>query len=159
MKKVEDVKNIELSKEAKKVKEKGSKFLNEFKAFILRGNVMDLAVGVLVGAAFQNIVTSLTTNIISPILGCFSEVDFNQFALHIGKLNLTYGAFITDVINFIIMAFVIFLIIKFMNFLQNVGKHKEESKEEKSEPKKSDEVLLLEEIRDLLKKQNSKKGK
>lgn len=159
MNKVEDKKNIELGKEAQKVKEKSSKFLNEFKSFILRGNVMDLAVGVLVGASFQNIVTSLTANIISPILGCFSEVDFNQFSLHIGKLNLTYGAFITDVINFIIMAFVIFLIIKFMNFLQNVGKHKEEVREEKIKPNKSDEVLLLEEIRDLLKKQNPKKGK
>lgn len=159
MKKVENIKNIELTESAKKAKEKSSKFLNEFKSFILRGNVMDLAVGVLVGATFQNIVTSLTANIISPILGCFSEVDFNQFSLHIGKLNLTYGAFITDVINFIIMAFVIFLIIKFMNFLQNVGKHKEEKSEENKEPKKSEEVLLLEEIRDLLKKQNNKKGK
>lgn len=151
-------KNIELKAGAKKAKEKGSKFIGEFKTFILRGNVMDLAVGVLVGAAFQNLVTSLTTNIISPILGCLSEVDFNQFSLHIGKLNLTYGAFITDIINFVIMAFVIFLIIKFMNFLQNVGKHKEETKEEKV-VKKSDEVLLLEEIRDLLKKETTKKGK
>lgn len=157
MEKVENIKNIELTKEAKIAKEKGSKFLNEFKSFILRGNVIDLAVGVLVGASFQNIVTSLTKNIISPILGCFSEVDFNQFSLHIGKLNLTYGAFITDVINFIIMAFVIFLIIKFMNFLQNVGKHKEEK--EAPKPKKTDEVILLEEIRDLLKNQKPKKGK
>lgn len=152
-------KNIELKAGAKKAKEKGSKFIGEFKTFILRGNVMDLAVGVLVGAAFQNLVTSLTTNIISPILGCLSEVDFNQFSLHIGKLNLTYGAFITDIINFVIMAFVIFLIIKFMNFLQNVGKHKEETKEEEKVAKKSDEVLLLEEIRDLLKKETTKKGK
>lgn len=141
------------SKEAKKVKESGSKFIGEFKAFILRGNVMDLAVGVLIGAAFQNLVTSLTNNIISPILGCFSEVDFNQFVLRIGKLELTYGAFITDVINFIIMAFVIFLIVKFMNFLQNVGK-KEEVKEE-VKPTKSDDVLLLEEIRDLLKNKDN----
>lgn len=158
MSKKESKKNIKLKAEAKKAKEKGSKFISEFKTFILRGNVMDLAVGVLVGAAFQNLVTSLTANIISPILGCLSEVDFNQFSLHIGKLNLTYGAFITDIINFVIMAFVIFLIIKFMNFLQNVGKHKEETKEEKV-IKKSDEVLLLEEIRDLLKKETTKKGK
>ncbi len=136
--------------DVKKVKDKGSKFVNEFKAFILRGNVMDLAVGVLIGGAFQSIVTSLTNNIISPILGCFSEVDFNQYALTIGNLNLTYGAFITDVINFIIMAFVIFLLVKFMNWLQRLGK-KEEAEVEKPEPKKSDEVLLLEEIRDLLK--------
>lgn len=146
--------------EVKKVKENSSKFINEFKSFILRGNVMDLAVGVLIGAAFQNLVTSLTNNIISPILGCFSEVDFNQFVLRIGKLELTYGAFITDVINFIIMAFVIFLIVKFMNFLQNVGKKPEPpKKEEKSVPAKPEDVLLLEEIRDLLKSNNTKETK
>ncbi|MDE5630262.1 MAG: large conductance mechanosensitive channel protein MscL [Bacilli bacterium] len=137
--------------EVKKVKDSGSKFINEFKTFILRGNVMDLAVGVLIGAAFQNLVTSLTTNIISPILGCFSEVDFNQFVLRIGKLELTYGAFITDVINFVIMAFVIFLIVKFMNFLQNVGK--------KPEPPKPEDIQLLEEIRDLLKNSDVKETK
>lgn len=146
--------------EVKKVKENSSKFINEFKTFILRGNVMDLAVGVLIGAAFQNLVTSLTTNIISPILGCFSEVDFNQFVLRIGKLELTYGAFITDVINFIIMAFVIFLIVKFMNFLQNVGKKPEPPKpEEKEKPAKPEDVQLLEEIRDLLKISNIKETK
>ncbi len=142
-------KEIHLNDDVKKVKDKGSKFIGEFKAFILRGNVMDLAVGVLIGAAFQGLVTSLTNNIISPILGCLTEVDFNQYTLDIGNLHLSYGAFITDVINFIIMAFVIFLIVKFMNWLQSIG-HKEE--EHVEEVKKSDEVLLLEEIRDLLKK-------
>lgn len=139
------------------VKKKGSKFVGEFKTFILRGNVMDLAVGVIIGAAFQNIVKSLTDNIISPILGSFSQVDFNQFALNFGTLHLTYGAFITDIINFIIMAFVVFLLVKFMNTLQNLGKKKEESVKKEETPKKSDEVLLLEEIRDLLIEQN--KGK
>ncbi|MCI8699845.1 MAG: large conductance mechanosensitive channel protein MscL [Clostridia bacterium] len=98
------------------------KIFKEFKDFALRGNVLDLAVGVIIGSAFQNIVKSLTTNIISPILGCFSEVDFSSFSLKIGNLNLTYGAFITDVINFIIMAFIVFLIVKFMNKLANLGK-------------------------------------
>ena len=142
----------------KEVKKNRSKFINEFKTFILRGNVMDLAVGVLIGAAFQNLVTSLTNNIISPILGCFSEVDFNQFVLRIGNLELTYGAFITDVINFIIMAFVIFLIVKFMNFLQHIGKKPEPVKEE-NKPVKPDDVLLLEEIRDLLKNTSEKEIK
>lgn len=96
--------------------------LKEFKEFALRGNVLDLAVGVIIGSAFQKLVTSLTTNLISPILGCFSEVDFSGWALKIGNLNLTYGAFITDVINFIIMAFIVFLIVKFMNKLSNLGK-------------------------------------
>ena len=114
----------------KQDREKGKKFLNEFKEFALRGNVIDLAVGVLIGAAFKTLVTSFTNNIISPILGCLSEVNFSEFELNIGKLKLTYGAFITDIINFIIMAFVIFLIVKFMNKLAAIGKKKEQKKEE-----------------------------
>ena len=99
--------------------------LKEFKEFALRGNVLDLAVGVIIGGAFQKLVTSLTTNLISPILGCFTEVDFSGWTLKIGNLNLTYGAFITDVINFIIMAFIVFLIVKFMNKLAKLGKKEE----------------------------------
>ena len=99
--------------------------LKEFKEFALRGNVLDLAVGVIIGGAFQKLVTSLTTNLISPILGCFTEVDFSGWKLTIGNLNLTYGAFITDVINFIIMAFIVFLIVKFMNKLSTLGKKEE----------------------------------
>lgn len=144
MKKIE-IDKEELEKGRKKVKG----FQEEFKAFILRGNVMDLAVGVIIGAAFQNIVTSLTKNIISPILGCFSEVDFSAFKLSIGKLNLYYGAFLTDVINFIIMAFVVFLLVKFLNRLSTIGKKKEEKKQEIVITKEEE---LLTEIRDLLKK-------
>ncbi len=86
-------------KNIKKLTEKESKFVNEFKSFILKGSVLDLAVGVLIGSAFQGLVKSLTDNIISPILGCFSEVNFNQFTLNIWNLHLRYGAFLTDVIN------------------------------------------------------------
>ena len=99
--------------------------LKEFKEFALKGNVMDLAIGVIIGGAFQSLVKSLTDNIISPILGCFSEVDFNSYTLEIGNLNLRYGAFITDIINFVIMAFIVFLIVKFMNKLSNLGKKQE----------------------------------
>lgn len=137
--------------ELKKQKEKAKGFAQEFKTFILRGNVLDLAVGVIVGAAFQGLVTSLTNNIISPILGCFSNVDFSSFKLSIGKLNLYYGAFLTDIINFVIMAFVVFLIIKSINKLTTVKKKEEPKKEQ---PKPSNEELLLTEIRDLLKKKN-----
>lgn len=135
----------------KNVAEKGkkhTKVLDEFKEFISRGNVLDLAIGVIIGGAFQGIVTSLTDNLISPILGCFTEVDFTDYVLKIGNLRLKYGAFLTDVINFIIMAFVVFLIVKFVNKLMV---KKEEVVEEA--PAKSDDVVLLEEIRDLLKKQ------
>ena len=124
------------------------KMVDEFRTFIARGNVLDLAVGVIIGGAFQSLVTSLTDNLISPILGCFSEVDFSGLVLKIGKLNLRYGAFLTDVINFIIMAFVVFLIVKFMNrFLE---KKKEDVVEAPAEVPA--DIKLLEEIRDLLKK-------
>ena len=123
--------------------------IEEFKTFISRGNVLDLAVGVIIGGAFQKLVTSLTDNIISPILGCFTEADFTAYSLKIGNLNLKYGAFLTDIINFIIMAFIVFLIVKFMNKL--FIKTTEKDKKQESKNVKSDEVLLLEEIRDLLK--------
>ena len=140
-----------IKEKAKAVAEKGkkhTKILDEFKEFISRGNVLDLAIGVIIGGAFQGLVTSLTDNLISPILGCFSEVDFSEYALKVGNLNLKYGAFITDVINFIIMAFVVFLIIKAVN---KVLVKKEEPAEEPA-PVESDEVKLLKEIRDELKK-------
>lgn len=122
------------------------KIVDEFKNFIARGNVLDLAVGVIIGAAFQNLVTSLTNNIISPILGCFTEVDFTQYVLKIGNLELKYGAFSTDIINFLIMAFIVFLIVKFMNRLL-IKKEETVSEVEKE----NDEVKILREIRDLLK--------
>ena len=135
-----------VTKQIKKVK-----MIDEFKEFIARGNVLDLAVGVIIGASFQNLVTSLTNNIISPILGCFGEVDFSDYVLKIGNLNLKYGAFITDIINFIITAFIIFLMVKFINRL--LKKKKEEKKE--VTPVQSDELKVLEEIRDILIKHNN----
>ena len=109
------------------------KFFSEFKTFIMRGNVLDLAVGVIIGAAFQAIVTSLTTDIISPILGLFGGMNFDQYALTIGDVSIGYGKFLTAVINFIIMAFVIFLIVKLVNKIMAIGKKPEEP-EEPAEP-------------------------
>lgn len=128
------------------------KIVDEFKMFIARGNVLDLAVGVIIGSAFQSLVKSLTDNLISPILGCFSEVDFNSYTLTIGNLSLKYGAFLTDVINFIIMAFVVFIIVKIMNKI--LAKKEEQKKEEPKED--APDIKLLEEIRDLL-KENTKR--
>ena len=125
------------------------KMIDEFKTFIARGNVLDLAVGVIIGGAFQSLVKSLTDNIISPILGCFTEVDFNSYTLTIGNLNLRYGAFLTDIINFIIMAFIVFLIVKIMNRL--FMKKEEQKQEEIKVEVKPKDIELLEEIRDLLK--------
>lgn len=100
------------------------KFFYEFKTFIMRGNVLDLAVGVIIGAAFQAIVTSLTNDIISPILGIFGGMNFDNLSIDINGATLAYGKFITAVINFLIMAFIIFLIVKLVNKVMSFGKKK-----------------------------------
>ena len=76
------------------------KFIEEFKAFALRGNVMDMAIGVIIGGAFTSIVTSLTENLINPILGLLGGTDLSGFVLNLGGVELRYGAFITSIINF-----------------------------------------------------------
>ncbi|MCD7868349.1 MAG: large conductance mechanosensitive channel protein MscL [Clostridiales bacterium] len=101
------------------------KFLEEFKEFALRGNVMDLAVGVIIGAAFQAIIDSLVNDIISPAIGLFANTDFSDLTAKIGDVEIRYGSFITAIINFIIMAFIIFLIVKGMNALASLGKKEE----------------------------------
>lgn len=103
------------------------KFFKEFKDFALRGNVMDLAVGVIIGAAFQAIVNSLVQDIISPIIGIFANTNFNDLYVEIGTggPKLMYGNFITAIINFVIMALVIFLLVKGLNKLSTLGKPKE----------------------------------
>lgn len=102
------------------------KFLQEFKEFALRGNVMDLAVGVIIGAAFQSVVKSLTDDIISPVLGLFIGNDFSALVATIFGVSIRYGAFITAVINFVIMALIIFLLVKGMNRLAELGRRKQE---------------------------------
>lgn len=135
-----------------KEKKKVNGFISEFKTFISRGNVIDLAVGVIVGGAFSKIVTSLVNDILTPIIGILiGGKDLSNLALKIGDANIAYGAFIQNIIDFLIIAFCIFIFIKFINriFLKSKEEKKEEKKEEP--PKKSEEVILLEEIRDLLK--------
>ena len=130
------------------------KELAEFKEFIARGNVVDLSVGVIVGGAFSSIVTSLVNNILTPILGIFlGGVNFSGLHIKIGSANIMYGAFIQSVIDFLIIAFCIFLFVKLINQLTR----KKQKEEVKKEPVKKEEVLLLEEIRDLLKEKNQKK--
>ena len=90
-------------------------FINEFKEFISKGNVMNLAVGVIIGAAFQGVVTSLTENIISPIIGLFAGQNFDYLVLEVVGITLKYGAFITSLINFLITALVVFIMVKAMN--------------------------------------------
>lgn len=125
------------------------KFFEDFKAFLLRGNIVDMAIGVIIGGAFSGLVTSLLDNILSPIIGCFNVGGFNGLHFKIWNANVYVGAFITDVINFVIMAFVVFLIMKLFMMIVNAAKKKEEKPEEPPKPTK--EELLLTEIRDLLK--------
>ena len=98
------------------------KFIQEFKEFALRGNVMDLAVGVIIGAAFQAIVKSLVNDIIMPVIGLFGKMDFKYLYFEIRGVKIGYGAFITEILNFIIMAFAIFLMIKGLNALTRLGR-------------------------------------
>lgn len=129
------------------------KIISEFKEFISRGNVVDLAVGVIVGSAFGKIVTSLVNDILMPIIGVIlGGINFTSLTLRFRNATIYYGNFIQNIVDFLIVAFCIFIFVKVINALTNKAHKKEEKKEEV--PKKSDEVILLEEIRDLLKKKN-----
>ena len=97
------------------------KFMKEFKAFAMRGNVVDLAVGVIIGGAFQKIVSSLVGDVLTPLLGLFGSKDLSALVLRIGQAELRYGAFITAVIDFIFMAFIIFLLVKAINKVMSLG--------------------------------------
>ena len=136
--------------------------LQEFKKFAMRGNVVDMAVGIIIGAAFGKIVSSLVSDIIMPPIGMImGNVDFSQLFINIsgaeyatlaaaqeaGAATINYGAFINTVLDFVIVAFAIFMVIRGMN---NMKKKEEEKPAEPAKP--SEEVLLLQEIRDALKK-------
>jgi large conductance mechanosensitive channel len=136
--------------------------LKEFKEFALKGNVMDMAVGVIIGGAFGGIVGALTDDFINPLINSFGGAEVaGSFVLPWSKLaestdpevlatiSLNYGHFITQIINFLILAVVLFIIIKGMNKLMALGKKKAE--EEAAAPEPSDEVKLLTEIKDILK--------
>ena len=103
-------------------------FVSEFKKFIARGNVMDLAVGVIIGGAFKAIVDSLVNDIISPVIGLFSGDSLNASVLTVGDVSIAYGAFISAIVNFLIIALVLFVIIRWVNKLQERFANKEEPK-------------------------------
>ena len=146
MKKVE---KEDLKKANKEVQDRLKKGRSEFKEFIMRGDVVDLAVGVIVGGAFGKIVTSLVNDILMPIIGVIiGGIDFSNLSINFVDAKIMYGSFIQQVIDFLIVSFCIFMFVKVVTRFTR----KEEEKEEKAEKvKKSEEVLLLEEIRDLLK--------
>ena len=123
----------------------------EFKTFVMRGNVMDLAVGVIIGAAFGKIVTSLVNDVLMPLLGILlGKVNFTDLTIKIGSATVKYGMFIQNIVDFLIVAFCIFLMVKLIS--EVMEEKDDDQKEEVKE--KSDELKALEEIRDLLKKKN-----
>ncbi|MDG5472925.1 large conductance mechanosensitive channel protein MscL [Jeotgalibacillus sp. ET6] len=131
-----------------------SLLLKEFKKFAMRGNVMDLAIAVVIGAAFGKIVTALVDNIITPIMGILlGGISFENLSFPVNDAVITYGLFIQAVIDFIIIAFAIFLFIKLLN------RFKSKKEEEKPVPIPDPQTELLREIRDLLKKENEPDSK
>lgn len=131
------------------MKEKSKGFFGEFKQFIARGNVMDMAVGVIIGGAFSAITTSLINDIIMPLLGIFTgSISFAEMAVEVNGAVIGYGNFIQAVLNFLVMAFVVFCLVKAMN---SFHRKKEAPAEPAPEPEPSNEEKLLTEIRDLLK--------
>lgn len=126
--------------------------IKEFKEFIARGNVMDLAVGVIIGATFTAIVKSLVDNLINPLIGIFlGQVDFSNLVFKVGNATFKYGSFINSIINFLIIAFVVFLLVKAINKIMPA---KEESSEKTPAPTKEEKYLS--EIVDLLKQAKQK---
>lgn len=158
LKKVENekVKKVLNSLENEKVKEANkriNKGVSEFKEFITKGDVVDLAVGVIVGGAFGKIVTSLVNDILMPILGILiGGIDFTNLSFDIVDAKIMYGSFIQQIIDFLIISLCIFIFVKFIAKFTR----KQEKEENVEEVIKTEEVLLLEEIRDLLKEQNNK---
>ena len=130
------------------------KIANEFKEFISKGNVLDLAVGVIIGGAFQKIVSSLVNDVLMPIIGMIiGGHDFTTLTLKFKDATINYGTFIQNILDFLLMALCIFFIVKVFNSIKNNAEKKlKKQKEEKTEIVKSNEEILLEEIRDLLKK-------
>ena len=144
------------------------KILNEFKKFISKGNALDLAIGVVVGSAFSKIVSSLVNDIIMPLVGVvIGGIDFANLSLKVGQATINYGMFIQNIIDFLIISFCIFLVVKTLNTIDDMAKKKiekfkkEEKVEKKEEEKVPEEILLLREINNSLKKQNknAKKAK
>ena len=140
--------NIETQK-IKDARRKSKGFIEEFLTFIKRGNVVDLAVGVIIGAAFGSIVSSLVDDILMPLLGVIiGGLDFSSLSITVKDATIKYGMFIQNVIDFLIVAFCVFIFVKLINkFLE-----KTKQEEKKEEVTKAQDILLLEEIRDLIKK-------
>ena len=128
-------------------------FISEFKAFAMKGNVIDLAVAVVIGAAFGKIVSSLVDNIITPLIGLImGGVNFSSLSYTVGDAVVTYGVFLQSILDFVIVALVIFMVIKGINKAQDVVDGEEEAPAKDKPVEPSEEVKLLREIRDNLRR-------
>lgn len=133
------------------------KFISEFKEFISKGNVLDMAVGVIIGGAFSKIVSSLVNDVMMPLIGIIiGGHDFTNLSIKVGNVKIMYGSFLQNVVDFLIVAFCLFTVIKIINRFKK-KQEKNENKEKIKTP--SEEVMLLSEIRDLLKTDKTTKKK
>ena len=144
-----------MSSKEKQEKSGLMRFLSEFREFAVRGNMIDLAVGIIVGGAFSAVVNSIVTNLVTPLIGILIGVDFKEWAITLPKLygnaepgTLAIGAFLNSVISFVVIAFVVFLFVKTINKFRK----KQETVEPKP-PEPTNEEILLTEIRDILNEQ------
>ncbi len=159
-----------MSVENKDKKNKYFKWVHDFESFIMRGNVVDLAVGIIVGAAFTSVVKSLVNDIFNPIIGLFlGGVDFSNFfitlkgphvktlaeAQRLGAVTINFGLFLNTIIQFLIIGFVVFLIVRVLNDIYARIKVQQQAKEEAKAAQPSKQEILLQEIRDILAKKNA----
>lgn len=139
----------------RKVNKNLKKEADEFKKFISRGSVVDMAIGVIIGGAFGKIVSSLVNDIIMPLVGVvLGGLDFSSLSIKVGDASIKYGSFIQSVVDFLIIALCIFTMLQILNSLKEKADKKLGHKKEEEKSKKDEQIILLEEIRDLLK--NSK---
>lgn len=150
---IHEVVNLYLFDIIKYIIERRDIMWKEFKQFALKGNVIDLAVGIIIGGAFNKIVTSLVQDVITPILGLLlGRIDFKNYVINVGKDPIKIGMFAQNIIDFLIVAFSVFILVKTVNKLTSLRKAEEKVEEEK---KPTMDQVLLAEIRDLLKKSNN----
>ena len=134
--------------------------LKEFKEFATKGNIFDMAIGVIIGGSFQKIVTSLVNDILMPVIGVLlGGVDFSNLVLEVGKAKIAYGMFIQNIIDFLIIAICVFAFVKVINKLSSITKKEEDKKEEVKEEIKETELSVLKEIKAELKKFNKTTSK
>ena len=139
----------------KKVNKNLKKEADEFKKFISRGSVVDMAIGVIIGGAFGKIVSSLVNDIIMPLVGVIlGGLDFSSLSIKVGDASIKYGSFIQSVVDFLIIALCIYTMLQILNSIKEKADKKLGHKKEEEKAKKDEQIILLEEIRDLLK--NSK---